>query len=132
MLVSGMVTYRRMHRWFDADDLDVLANVGFACSALVTLATVDMHLGRDEVTLFHGRDFISDSRDFAAEFVSRNERRMNAGLSPGVPIENVEICAANGCDFDFDQDFCWAELESYFADLDTRFRLPASLPLPLF
>jgi hypothetical protein len=110
----------------DADDLDVLADVGFAGAALQALAASDVHFGGDEVSLFDAGDFIAEGGDFAAELVAGDERRVNAVLRPAVPVVNVEVGAADGGHFDFDEDLVAAEGGNfYFANVGARgcFRL---------
>src|SRR5205085_5094861 len=87
----------------DADDFHVLADVGFAGAALQAFAAGDVHLGGNEIAFFHARDFIAVGNDFAAELVPGNERRMNAPLGPAIPLVDVEVGAADGSDFHFDQ-----------------------------
>ncbi len=85
----------------DADDLHVLADVGFAGAALQTLAAGDVHLGGNKIPFFYARDFIAERDDFPAEFVPGDERRVNTPLGPAVPLVNMEVSAADGSDFDF-------------------------------
>src|SRR5208283_3244516 len=87
-----------------ADNLYILADVGFAGSALQTLAAGDVHFGGDKIAFLNAGDFIAEGDDLAAEFVSGDEGRMDAALGPAVPFVNVEIGAAYRGDFDFDQD----------------------------
>jgi len=89
----------------DADDFHVLADVGFAGAALQTLAAGHMHFGGHEIAFLDAGDFIAERDHLPAEFVSGDQRRMNASLSPAVPFIDVEIGAADGCDFDLDEDF---------------------------
>src|SRR5260370_1996967 len=89
----------------DADDFHVLANVGFAGAALQALAAGHVHFGGYKITLLDAGDFIAERDHLAAEFVSGDQRRMNAALGPTVPFINVEIGAADGCDFDLDENF---------------------------
>ena len=110
----------------DADDFHVLADVRFAGAALQALAASHVHLGGDKVAFFHAGDFIAESRDFAAEFVAGNQRRVNAVLRPAIPVVDVQVGAADGRDFHFDQDVVASEGGNlYFADLRARrgFRL---------
>src|SRR5713226_8539110 len=110
----------------DADDFHVLANVGFAGAALQALAAGHVHFGGYKITLLDAGDFIAERDHLAAEFVSGDQRRMNASLGPTVPFINVEIGAADGCDFDLDEDFSASVAGNLdFADLRARraFRL---------
>src|SRR6266851_8347312 len=103
------------------DDLYVLADVGFAGAALQALAAGHVHLRGNEVTLLHAGDFISAINHFATELVPRNQRRMDASLSPAVPFIDMQIGAADRSDFDFYQDVSAAELRDlYFANFRSR------------
>ena len=105
----------------DADDLHVLADVRLAGAALQALAAGDVHLGGDEVAFLHAGDIFADGLDGAAELVAGNERGMNAALRPLVPLIDVQVGAANGRDFDLDQDFVRTECGiGNFADLCAR------------
>jgi hypothetical protein len=87
----------------DADNFHVLADMGFAGSALQALAAGHVHFGGDEIAFLDAGDFIAEGDHLAAEFVSGDERWMDASLGPAVPFINVEIGAADGCHFNFDQ-----------------------------
>ena len=87
----------------DADDLHMLADVRLAGAALQALAAGHVHLGGNEVAFLNAGDFFAEGFDLAAELVSGDERRMNAALRPLVPLINVQVGAADGGDFDFDQ-----------------------------
>src|SRR5271165_5143395 len=100
------------------NDFHALADVGFAGSALHALAAGHMHFSGNEVALLHAGDFVTVGSNFAAELVSGNQRRMNAPLRPSVPLINVQIRAADGCNFNFDQNFVAAECRDFdFANL---------------
>ncbi len=86
-----------------ADDFYVLADVRFASAALQTLAAGDVHLGGNEIAFLDAGNFVAERRHFAAEFMAGNQRRMNPVLRPAVPLVNVQIGAADGRNFDFDQ-----------------------------
>ena len=108
----------------DADDLHVLADVRLADAALQTLAAGHVHLGGNEVAFLHAGDFIADSFHDAAEFVARNQRRMNAALRPLVPLVDVQVGAADGGHLDLDQHVGRAEFWfGNFADFGARRRL---------
>src|SRR5579859_1685977 len=85
------------------DDLHELADVGLAGAALEAFSAGDVHLGGDEVTLFHGRDLAADGGHSSAKFVSGDERRMDAALRPCVPIVYVKVGAADRGDLYLDQ-----------------------------
>src|SRR5208337_1029969 len=85
----------------DADDFHIPADVGFARAALQALAASHVHFGGHEIAFLDAGDFIAEGGHLAAEFVSGDERRMNASLSPAVPFKDVEIGAADGGDLDF-------------------------------
>src|ERR1017187_430903 len=104
----------------DADNLDVLADVGFAGAALQALAASHVHFGGYEIALLHAGDLIAKRDHLAAEFVSWDQRRMNASLGPAVPFINVEIGAADGGNFDFDENVGASVAGNFdFADLRT-------------
>src|SRR5208282_2002118 len=110
----------------NADNFHVLADVSFTGAALQALAASYVHFGRYEIAFLDAGDFIAERDHLAAEFVSRNERRMNAPLRPAVPFIDVEIGAADGGDFDFDEDVGVAIAWNFdFADFRARrgFRL---------
>jgi hypothetical protein len=81
----------------------MLADVRLTGAALQAFAAGHVHFGGDEVTLLHAGDLVADGFDDAAEFVSRNQWRMNTPLRPLVPIVDMEIGAADGSDLDFNQ-----------------------------
>ena len=93
----------------DADDLHVLTNVSFAGATLQALAAGYMHLGRDEVAFLHAGNFVAEGHNFAAEFVSGNQRRMDAVLSPAVPVINMKVSAADASAQDSDQNIVDAD-----------------------
>src|SRR5205807_91361 len=80
----------------DTNDLYVLTDVGLAGAALQALAAGHMHLSGNEVSFFHTGDLIAEGDHFAAELMPGNQRRMNAILSPAIPVVDMEIGAANG------------------------------------
>src|SRR5260370_11800296 len=103
------------------DDLYVLADVGFAGAALQALAAGHVHLRGNEVTLLHAGDFISAINHFATELMPRNQRRMDASLSPAVPFIDMQIGAADRSDFDFYQYVSAAQLRAlYLANFSCR------------
>ena len=109
-----------------ADDLHVLADVGFAGAALQTLAAGHVHLRGNKVAFFHAGDFVAEGRHLAAKFMAGNQGRMNPVLRPAVPLVNVQISAADGSDFYLDQHIVPAKRRNLdFADLRARrgFRL---------
>src|SRR5438477_3645208 len=87
----------------DADDFYVLADVGFAGAALQAFTAGDVHLGGNEIAFLHAGDFVAVGNHFAAELVAGDQRRMNAPLRPAIPFVDVEVGAADGGDFYFDQ-----------------------------
>ena len=100
--------------------------MSLAGAALQTLAAGHVHFGGNEIAFLYAGDFIAEGDYFAAELVSGDERRMNASLGPAVPLVNVEVGAADGGDFDFDQDVRASERGDFdLADLRARrgFRL---------
>src|SRR3954470_4426035 len=108
----------------DADDLYVRADVSFADAALVTLAACNVHLGRDEITFLYCGDFIAHGDNVPAEFVSRNERRLDAAGSPLVPVIYMEVGAADTGDFYLHQNVAGAIARDFdFADLGAGLRL---------
>src|SRR5262249_32421047 len=86
-----------------ADDLYVLANVGFAGAALQALAASHVHFGGNEVTFSYCRDLVTECNDFATKLMPRNKWRMNAPLRPAVPFVDMKVGAADRGDFDFDE-----------------------------
>src|SRR5580704_1838856 len=108
----------------DANDFHVLADVSFAGAALQTFAAGDVHFRGNEVAFLHAGDFVAEGHHFAAEFVSGNQRRVNASLRPAVPLIDMKIGAADGGDFDFDQDIGTSEGGDFdLADVGARSRL---------
>src|SRR5450631_379214 len=110
----------------DADDFHVLADMSFAGAALQTLAAGHVHFGGYEIAFLDAGYLIAERGHLAAEFVSGDQWRMNAPLRPAIPFIDVEIGAANGSDFDFDEDFGAAVAGNFdFADFRARggFRL---------
>ena len=104
-----------------ADDLHVLADVGFAGAALQALAAGHVHLGGNEVAFLDAGDFIAERRHFSAEFVPGNQRGMNAVLRPAVPFVNVQVGAADGRNLHLDQHIRPAKGRNFdLADLRTR------------
>src|SRR5262249_31051788 len=79
----------------DADDLYVLADMGFAGAALVTLAAGYVHLRGDKVAFLHCRYILAHSHYMPAKLMSGNKRRFDAILRPLVPVVYVQIGAAN-------------------------------------
>ena len=98
---SGITTYSaKAPSVVDADDFHVLADVRFASAAQQALAASNVHFSGDEIAFLHAGHFIAEGDNLAAEFMSGDERRMNASLRPAIPFINVEIGAANGSGFD--------------------------------
>ena len=62
-----------------------------------------MHFGGNKIALLDAGDLIPISCDLAAEFMSWNQRRMNAVLRPAVPVVDVQIGTANRGDLDLYQ-----------------------------
>jgi len=95
--------------------------MSFAGAALQTLAASHMHLGGHEIALFDAGNFVAESRNFAAKLVSGNQRRMNPVLGPAVPLIDMQVRPADGCNFYLDQyivpakawDFDLADLRSW-------------------
>ena len=87
----------------DADNLHVLADVGFAGAALQALAACHMHFGGDKVAFFHTRYFIAECGYLAAKLMPWNQWRMNAVLRPAVPVVDVQVGAADGGNLHFDR-----------------------------
>ena len=92
-----------------ADDLHVLADVSFAGAALQALAAGHVHLGGNEVAFLDAGDFIAECGHLAAELMPWNQRRMNAVLRPAIPVVDVQVGAADGCDLHLDQNVGPAE-----------------------
>ena len=104
-----------------ADNLHVLADVGFAGAALQALAASDVHFGGNKIAFPNAGDFVTEGDHFSAEFVARNQRRMDAVLRPAVPIVDVEIGTADGRRLDFDQHVGAPEAgDLNFTNLSTR------------
>src|SRR5882724_3467202 len=92
----------------------------FACAALQTLPASHMHFGRDEISFLYACDFVAESRHLSAEFMPRNQRRMNAPLGPTIPVVDMQIGPADGRNFDLDQYFTRTKLwNRNFADFRT-------------
>ena len=92
-----------------------------ACPALEALATVHVHLSGDKVSFFYGCDLGADCSDMSAEFMARNEWRMDAILRPLVPVIDMQISPADGCDLHLDQNIAWTKLRpGNLAYLSTR------------
>src|SRR5580700_5116797 len=105
----------------DADDLHVLANVGFAGAALQAFAASHVHFGGNEIAFLNTGHFIAESGHLAAEFVAGNQRRMDALLRPAVPVVDVQVGAADGRNLHLDQHIARAEgWNLYLADFRAR------------
>ncbi len=82
----------------------ILADMRFAGAALQTLAAGHMHLGRNEIAFLDAGDFIPEGCHFAAKLMAGNQRGVDPVLRPAVPLINMKIGAADGRNFDLDQD----------------------------
>ena len=92
----------------DAQDAHMLADVGLAGAALETLAAGHVHLGADQVAFFDGGDAAAHAGNNAGELVAGNQRRMNAALGPGVPVEDVKVGSADAGGLYADKHFAGA------------------------
>ena len=97
----------------NADDLHVLADVRFANAALKALAASHVHLGADKVAFLDGGDLAAHGGDRAAEFMTGNQRRVNALLRPSVPIVDMQIGPADGGDLHLHQHIVGAEAGNF-------------------
>jgi len=77
--------------------------VGFTRATLKTLPASDVHLCGNEIPFFYASDFVAECDDLAAKLVAGDEWRMNASLGPAIPFVDMKIGAADGSDFDFDE-----------------------------
>src|ERR1700760_1515442 len=73
------------------------------------MAAGDMHFRRDEVADLDAGDGVADGCNGAAELMAGNVGRLDAVLRPLVPMEDVEVCAADGSSFDGDEHIVGAE-----------------------
>src|SRR5580698_7419635 len=80
----------------DAEDLHELADMRLSAAALQAVAAGNVHLGGDEVAHLHILYQFADSRHGAAELMSRNVGRLDAGLGPLVPVIDVQVGATDG------------------------------------
>ncbi len=104
-----------------ADNSHVLADVSFAGAALQALAARYVHFSGYEVAFLDAGDFVTERRNFTAEFVTWNQRRMNAVLRPTVPVIDMQVGAADGCDLYFNQNVVAPEAGDFdFPDLRAR------------
>jgi len=92
----------------DAEDADVLADVGLAGAALQALAAGHVHFGADQVAFLDGGDAGAGAGHNASEFVAGNERRMDAAFGPGIPVVDVKVGSADACGLDADENLTGA------------------------
>ncbi len=78
----------------DAEDAIIPADVRLAGPALKTPATGDVRFRRDVVTYFDQRDGGADFHDLTAHFMADDTGRVDAAMSPGIPIIDVGVSAA--------------------------------------
>ena len=83
-----------------AKDFDELADVRLSAAALQAVTAGDVHFGRDEVADGDALDQTAYRRDGTAELVAGDVGRLDAGLCPLVPVEDMQIGAADGGGFD--------------------------------
>src|SRR5262249_9532299 len=84
----------------DADDAQILADVGLADTALMAMAAVDVHLGADKIAGLHCAHFVSHALHNPAKFMAQRHGRLDAALRPAIPAVDVQIGATDGSGFD--------------------------------
>jgi hypothetical protein len=65
-------------------------------STLVTMATRNVGLGRNPVSLFEVGDILADFDHFGGIFMTEEEGKLDSGGRVFVPLVNVDISATNG------------------------------------
>ena len=88
----------------DPDSLRLLTQMAPPGEAVATAAADDMALGADDLAYLEPGNIGPDLDDPACEFVTHGHRRRNRGLSPLVPVVDVDVGAADPRGEDFDQD----------------------------
>src|SRR6267143_1031959 len=86
----------------DAEDAVILAHMRLSGATLETVTTCDVRLSGDVIAHLDERNIRADIHDLAAHFMANDTRRVNAAVSPGIPIINMGIRSAerSGCDAD--------------------------------
>ena len=87
----------------NTNPLCVRTEVEVAFAAIVAMPADDVSLAGDHFTRFEFRDGGANFFDDAAKFMPHMHADRNSLLSPGIPVPDVEICAAYGCFIDFDE-----------------------------
>ena len=87
----------------DAEDLRVLAHVRAARAAVEAHPARDVALGRDVVAANDGAHVLAHLDDGAGKLVTERQRRLDARLRPVVPLEDVQIGAADARRLDLDE-----------------------------
>ena len=87
----------------DADGL--VTEMAFPGAAVPAQTASDMSFGRDAVPGLIAIDLIADGDDLTNEFMTDDTGGDNITLCPGIPVENVQIGAADAGGFDFNQNF---------------------------
>ncbi len=87
----------------DADAFGVGAEVAFAGLAGAAFAADDVAFGGDALADFPAFDVFADFDDFADEFVADGHGGFDGTLGPVVPKVDVDVGAADGGLFDFDE-----------------------------
>ena len=78
-----------------ADDPGVATNVAVSGAALETVSAHYMPLGGDQLPGLELGDAVAYPHDFAGEFVTHHDRRLDTALGPGVPVGDVQVGPAH-------------------------------------
>ena len=87
----------------DPDALRVLAEVPPPGEAVAALAAHDVAFAVDQIARLEALDIAADLDNLADELVADHHRRFDGLLGPGVPVEDMDIGAANCGPLDFDE-----------------------------
>src|SRR5262249_39621308 len=79
----------------DADDARVATDVAIAGAALEAMPAHDVPLSGDLLANAQPRDAVAQSLDLSGELVTDDEWRLEAALSPMIPIGDMQIRAAH-------------------------------------
>ena len=79
-------------------------------AAVAAITARDVALRRDPVADLQATHLDAEVDDFATEFVADGHRHRDSGARPVVPLENMDIRAADRGAVDLDQDIVMANL----------------------
>lgn len=81
----------------------------FTSAAVSAAFAHDVALAADDVADVDSLDARGDLHHFPDEFMPDHERRLDVGSCPRVPVDDVQICAANACAQHLDDRFARSE-----------------------